>query len=84
MAKRASEPRTDLRRLTTLQDISHVLCGPGELRHSLERVLAKLERDHEAARSAVMALGDDGHEIVIEASVGISAEGRLSRYFYPK
>src|SRR5437870_1337503 len=80
MAKRGTEPRTDLRRLTTLQEISQVLSSAAELRHALERVLEKLERDHEAARSAVMALGDDGHEIVIEASVGISAEGRLSRY----
>ena len=80
MAKRATEPRTDLRRLTTLQEISQVLSSAAELRHALERVLEKLERDHEAVRSAVMALGDDGHEINIEASVGISAEGRLARY----
>ncbi|HWE25776.1 MAG TPA: AAA family ATPase, partial [Myxococcales bacterium] len=75
MAKRASEPRTDLRRLTTLQEISHVLSHAGELRHSLERALEKLERDAEAVRSAVMVLGEDNHEIAIEASVGISAEG---------
>ena len=80
MAKRATDPPTDQRRLITLQEISHVLCSGAELRHSLERVLEKLERDHEAVRSAVMALGDDGHEINIEASVGISAEGRLARY----
>ena len=80
MAKRATEPRTDLRRLTTLQEISQVLSSAAELRHALERVLEKLERDHEAVRSAVMVLGTDGREIGIEASVGISVEGRLVRY----
>ena len=80
MAKRGTEPRTDLRRLTTLQEISQVLSSAAELRHALERVLEKLERDHEAVRSAVMVLGTDGHEISIEASVGISVEGRLARY----
>jgi len=80
MAKRSSEPRTDLRRLTTLHEISQALSSAADLRHSLERVLEKLERDHEAVRSAVMVLGADGREISIEASVGISAEGRLARY----
>src|SRR3989475_83649 len=80
MAKRATEPRTELRRLTTLQEISQVLSSAAELRHALERVLEKLERDHEAVRSAVMVLDPDGREIRIEASVGISAEGRLARY----
>ena len=54
MAKRATEPRTDLRRLTTLQEISQVLSGAAELRHALERVLEKLERDHEAVRFAIL------------------------------
>ena len=39
MAKRATDPPTDQRRLITLQEISHVLCSGAELRHSLERVL---------------------------------------------
>src|SRR5207245_8265929 len=75
-----TERMTDHRRPTALQEISQVLSSAAELLHALERVLEKLERDHEAVRSAVMVLGTDGHEISIEASVGISVEGRLARY----
>src|SRR5207244_4433955 len=70
----------DLGTYNTRQEISQVRSSSAELRHSVERVLEKLERDHEAVRSAVMVLGADGREISIEASVGISAEGRLARY----
>src|SRR5207245_10469177 len=80
VAKRASDPGTDLRRLTTLQEIGQALSGSADLRSSLERALERLERDHQVVRSAVMALADDAREIRIEASVGISPEGRQARY----
>jgi len=80
MAKRATEPSPDLRRLATLQEIGQALSGAADLRSSLERALERLERDHEVVRSAVMALADDGREIRIEASVGITPEGRQARY----
>jgi hypothetical protein len=83
MAKRTTEPRTDLRRLTTLQEISQVLSGAAELRPSLERVLEKLERDHEAVRSAVMVLGAWPATAWAKASPGASCRAGSRSWFRP-
>ena len=76
-----SEDQTkEIRRLTTLLEISQTLSGTLDLTISLHRVLEILERHHRVSRSAVTLLNQDSEELYIEASCGLTADGRQARY----
>jgi Nif-specific regulatory protein len=70
----------EIRKLTTLVEISQALSGTLDLKAALHRVLEILERHHAVLRSAVTLLRGDTGEIAIEASLGISGIGVDARY----
>ena len=70
----------EMRKLTTLVDVSQALTGTLNLKAGLHRVLEILEQHHSMVRSAVTLLQDGAGELHIEASNGLSAEGRRASY----
>ena len=69
----------EIRRLSSLIDISQALAGTLNLSAALPQALDILERHHQVVRSAVTLLDEDG-ELIIRASTGLSAEGQRARY----
>jgi len=67
----------ELRRLSSLLDVSKALAGTLQLRSALCDVLDVLVRGHEAGRAFVM-LRDDGREDRLEASDGFSRSDALA------
>lgn len=75
----AAGPETeDTKRLATLLELSQVLSGTTNLKHSLHRALEILEQRQGVVRSTVTLLRDS--ELHIEASNGISAQGQRAVY----
>ena len=72
--------QSEIRKLTTLLEVSQALSSTPDLKQALLRVLEKLELHHEVVRSAVMLLNPDSSEIYIEAALGITTEGQRARY----
>ena len=70
---------SEARNLATLVELSQVLSGTLNLKHSLHRVLEILEQRQGMFRSAVMLLRGDS-ELYIEASNGITPEGQRAHY----
>jgi Nif-specific regulatory protein len=70
----------EMRKLTTLLEISQALSGTLNLRAALHRVLEILERHHGMIGSAVTLLQEDTGEIVVEAACGITADTQAPRY----
>jgi Nif-specific regulatory protein len=70
----------EIRKLTTLLEISQALSGTLDLKAGLHRVLEVLEKHHGLVSSAVMLLREDSKEIFIEAAFGLTAEGQRARY----
>src|SRR2546425_2011085 len=70
----------EVRKLTTLVEVSQALSGTLNLRAALHRVLEILERHHGVIRSAVTLLQEDTGELHIEASNGLSADGQRASY----
>jgi Nif-specific regulatory protein len=70
----------EIRKLTTLLEISQALSGGLNLKASLPVVLDILERHHQAIRSVITLIDDEAHDLFIEASHGLSARGRRARY----
>jgi Nif-specific regulatory protein len=70
----------EIRKLTTLLEISQALSGTLDLKAGLHRVLEVLEKHHGLVSSAVMLLREDSKEIYIEAAFGLTAEGQRARY----
>ncbi len=70
----------EIRKLTTLVEISQALAGTLNFKGGLHPVLEILERHHHAVRSSVTILQPDTAELAIEASIGLSAAGRRARY----
>ncbi|HEV8130129.1 MAG TPA: sigma 54-interacting transcriptional regulator [Acidobacteriota bacterium] len=70
----------EIRKLTTLLEVSQSLSGTLNLRAGLHRVLEILERHHGVIRSAVTLLHEESSELGIEASNGLSADGQRARY----
>ncbi len=64
------DPRGEIRKLTTLLEISQTLSGTLDLKATLHRVLEILERHHGILRSAVTVLDAKSRELHIEASNG--------------
>ena len=67
------------KKLATLLELSQALSGTLNLKHSLHRVLEILEQRHGMFRSVVTLMNND-HELYIEASNGITADGQRARY----
>jgi Nif-specific regulatory protein len=80
MAKRSNEHTGRHPALASLLEVSQALAGAHELRASLHRVLERLERYHGVVRGTVTLLDPDTGDLYIEASIGLSAEGRKARY----
>src|SRR5262245_43404183 len=70
----------EIRKLTTLVEISQALSGTLDQKAALHRVLEVLESHHSFVSSVVMLLRPDSSEIYIEAACGLTAEGRRARY----
>src|SRR5690606_216879 len=70
----------EIRRLTSLVDISQALSGTLDLTAALPLALEVLERHHRVVRSAVTLLDEETGELYIAASTGLSTEGRRARY----
>jgi Nif-specific regulatory protein len=73
----------EIRKLTTLVEVSQALASTLELEPALHRVLEILERHHDVVRSAVTLLmeqPDAGGEIAIVASIGLTREGQRARF----
>ena len=70
----------EIRKLTTLLEISQALSGTLDLKAGLHRVLEVLEKHHGLVSSAVMLLREDSKEIFIEAAFGLTADGQRARY----
>ncbi|HEX8826363.1 MAG TPA: sigma 54-interacting transcriptional regulator [Archangium sp.] len=80
MPKRSTEQPGRHPALASLLEVSQALAGANDLRASLHRVLERLERYHGVVRGAVTLLDTDTGDLYIEASIGLSAEGRKARY----
>ena len=70
----------EIRRLTTLVEISQALAGTLDFKAGLHPVLEILERHHHAVRSSFTILQPETAELASEASIGLSAAGRRARY----
>src|SRR3954466_8242073 len=69
----------EVRRLSTLLEVSQALSGTLNLKASLHRVLEILSRHHGAVRGIVSILEDNG-DLRVEAADGIGDASRLVRY----
>ncbi len=69
-----SEQTGDIRKLTTLLEVSQSLSGTLNLKAALHRVLETLERHHGMIGSAVTVLSEDTGEIHTEASNGLTSD----------
>src|SRR5260221_8422127 len=72
-------PTREVRRLSTLLDVSQALSGTLNLKASLHRVLEILARHHGAVRGIVSVLDEEG-DLRVEAADGIGETSRLVRY----
>src|SRR5262245_48512792 len=70
----------EIRKLTTLLEISQALSGTLNLKVALHRALEILESHHSFVSGAVWLLGADPTEIYIEAACGLTVDGQRARY----
>jgi Nif-specific regulatory protein len=70
----------EIRKLTSLLEISQALSGIHNLKSALHHVLEILEQHHRMTRSAVTLLNEETGELHIEAASGISAGAWKARY----
>src|SRR6266404_7338342 len=75
-----NDPTGEIRKLTTLVEISQALSGTLDQKSALHRVLEVLENHHGFVSSVVMLLRQDSKDIYIEAACGLTVEGRRARY----
>ena len=70
----------DAARLIALAKVNDALAGGSSLRASLQRVLQLLDRRDSVVCSSVTLLNPDSGLLQVEASEGLTPEGRLARY----
>src|SRR5204863_6786118 len=75
----ADAPAREVRRLSSLLEVSQALSGTLNLKASLHRVLEILARHHGALRSIVSIVDADG-DLRVEASDGLGDHSRQVRY----
>ena len=63
----------EIRKLTSLLEVSQALASPPNLKSAFHRVLEILERYHGTTRSVIALPRDDGRRLYLHASVGIRA-----------
>jgi Nif-specific regulatory protein len=76
---RDSEDRTvrqggEVRKLTSLLDVSQALSSPVNIKSAFHRVLEILERSHGTSRSVIALPREDGKRLHLHASIGIRAQ----------
>jgi Nif-specific regulatory protein len=75
-----TDQTSEIKKLSTLLEVSQALSGTLNLKAALHRVLEILEQQHGMIRSAVMLLNEEKNELTIEAANGITADGQRQRY----
>ncbi|HKP12128.1 MAG TPA: sigma 54-interacting transcriptional regulator [Blastocatellia bacterium] len=75
-----TDQTSEIKKLSTLLEVSQALSGTLNLKAALHRVLEILEQQHGMIRSAVMFLNEENNELTIEAANGITADGQRQRY----
>jgi Nif-specific regulatory protein len=68
---RAQQHGGEIRKLSSLLDVSQALSSPLNLRSAFHRVLEILERYHDTNRSVIALPGEDGRRLHLHASIGI-------------
>ena len=63
----------EIRKLTSLLDVSQALASPVNLKSAFHRVLEMLERYHGTSRSVIALPRDEGRRLFLHASIGIRA-----------
>ena len=71
---------TDISSLSVLAEVNEALAGGSSLRASLQRVLQLLDRQASVVCSSVTLLNPDSGLLHVEASEGLTPEGRSARY----
>src|SRR5262245_8945946 len=66
----------EIRRLTTLLEISQAVSGVLNLKSALHSVLAILQRRHEVTAGAVLIPAEETHELEVAAAAGTRPTGR--------
>jgi Nif-specific regulatory protein len=74
-----SDQVSEVKKLSSLLDISQALSGTLNLKASLSRVLEILEDQHGVSKSYTTLLNEENGEIQVEAANGISPEGMKTR-----
>jgi Nif-specific regulatory protein len=75
-----SDQTAEIRKLTTLIEISQTLSGTLNLKSAMHRVLEVLEKHHGAIRSLVVLQRDEEQDLRVEAGIGLPAPGAKARY----
>lgn len=75
-----NEQPAEIRKLSTLVEVSQALSGTLNFKAALHRVLENLERHHGAIRSTVTLLRTDSGDLHIEAANGLTPEGARAQY----
>ncbi len=70
----------EIRRLSSLIEISQALAATLNLSVALPQALDILERHHRVVRSAITLLDEETGELTIKVSSGLSPEGQRARY----
>ncbi len=79
----SNDPRgatKEIRRLSSLIDISQAVAATLNLNIALPQALEILERHHRVVRSVITLLDEDTGELYIKTSLGLSVEGQRVRY----
>src|SRR5215831_1172666 len=79
----ANDPRgatKEIRRLSSLIEISQALAATLNLNIAFPQALDILERHHRVVRSAITLLDEETGELSIKASAGLTPEGQRARY----
>jgi Nif-specific regulatory protein len=70
----------EIRRLSSLIEISQALAATLNLTVALPQALEILERHHRVVRTAITLLDEESGELYIKASTGLTPEGQRARY----
>jgi len=82
-ASDANDPRgatKEIRRLSSLIEISQAMAATLNLSIALPQALDILERHHRVVRSAITLLDEETGELSIKASLGLAPDGQRARY----
>src|SRR4029453_7611364 len=79
----ANDPRgatKEIRRLSSLIDISQAVAATLNLNIALPQALEILERHHRVVRGAITLLDEETGELYIKAAPGLTVDGQRARY----